>query len=118
MFLIGVSQITLLEDDDVLIEAIGGKGFGVRTMLSEIPPGADPLSADNVFIIATGPATGTRMWGQSRFGVYTKSPATGGFGESYCGGTLAPKIKGCGFDFLIIKGRAGGYRRRNNQADA
>ncbi len=93
-------------DDQVLMESIGGKGFGVRTLLSEIPAGADPLSPENVFIIATGPATGTRMWGQSRFGVYSKSPATGGFGESYCGGTLAPKIKGCGLDFLIIKGKA------------
>jgi len=93
-------------DEALLIETIGGKGFGVRTLLEEMPSGTDPLSADNIFIIATGPATGTRMWGQSRFGVYTKSPATGGFGESYCGGTLAPKIKGCGFDFLVIKGKA------------
>ncbi len=92
--------------DDALNEAIGGKGFGVRTMLAEIPPGTAPLSPGNIFIIATGPATGTRMWGQSRFGVYSKSPATGGFGESYCGGTLAPKIKGCGIDFVVIKGKA------------
>ncbi len=92
--------------ESLLKESIGGKGFAVRTMIEEIPAGTDPLSPENVFIIGTGPATGTRMWGQSRFGVYTKSPATGGFGESYCGGTLAPKIKGCGFDFLIIKGKA------------
>ena len=92
--------------DDILSEAIGGKGFGIRTMLAEIPAGADALSSENVVVIATGPATGTRMWGRSRFGVYSKSPATGGFGESYCGGTLAPKIKGCGFDFLVIKGKA------------
>ena len=71
----------------------------------KIPAGADALSSENVFVIATGPATGTRMWGQSRFGVYTKSPATGGYGESYCGGTLAPKIKGCGIDAVSSQGR-------------
>ena len=92
--------------DHLLLETIGGKGLGVRLLLEEIPPGADALGADNVFVIATGPATGTRMWGQSRFGVYSKSPATDGFGESYCGGTLAPKIKGCGIDAVIISGRA------------
>lgn len=93
-------------DGQILKETLGGKGFAVRTMHEEIPAGTEPLSPENIFIIATGPATGTRMWGQSRFGVYTASPATGGFGESYCGGTLAPKIKGCGFDFLIIEGKA------------
>ena len=39
-----------------------------------------------------------------RFAVYSKSPATGGYGESYCGGTLAPKIKGCGMDAAVITG--------------
>ena len=64
----------------------------------------DPLSPDNRFIIVTGPITGTKVWSQSRFAVFTKSPATGGFGESYCGGSLAPKIKGCGVDAIILKG--------------
>ena len=93
-------------DKSLLDPALGGKGLGIRLLLKELPTGTDPLSPDNVFVIATGPATSTRMWGQSRFGVYTKSPATGGFGESYCGGTLAAKIKGCGFDALVLKGKA------------
>jgi len=92
--------------DPVLTASIGGKGLGIHLLMRENPPGVDPFSPENTFIIATGPVTGTRMWGQSRFGVYTKSPATGGFGESYCGGTLAPKIKGCGVDAVILKGRA------------
>jgi aldehyde:ferredoxin oxidoreductase len=45
------------------------------------------------------------MWGQSRFAAFSKSPATDGFAESYCGGTLAPKIKGCGVDAVILEGR-------------
>ncbi len=101
-------KTSVIEDiaEDLLNTCLGGKGLGVRLLLEEIPAGADALSPDNVFVIATGPATGTRMWGQSRFGVYSKSPATGGFGESYCGGTLAPKIKGCGIDAVIIAGHA------------
>jgi aldehyde:ferredoxin oxidoreductase len=38
--------------------------------------------------------------------VYGKSPATGGFAESYCGDSLATKIKGCGVDAIIIKGKS------------
>jgi len=92
--------------DDFLRGCLGGKGLGVRILMEEIPPGTEALSPENVFVIGTGPATGTRMWGQSRFAVYSKSPATGGFGESYCGGKLAAKIKGCGFDALILTGCA------------
>lgn len=91
--------------DTVLAKTLGGKGLGIHLLLKENPKGVEPFSAENKFIICTGPATGTKMWSQSRFGVYSKSPATGGYGESYCGGTLAPKIKGCGIDAVIIEGK-------------
>lgn len=91
--------------DDILSETLGGKGLGTHLLMKENPKGVNPLAPANVFIIAAGPVTGTKMWSQSRFGVYSKSPATGGYGESYCGGTLAPKIKACGADAIIIEGK-------------
>jgi len=91
--------------DSVLSRTLGGKGLGVHLLLRENPKEVEALSPDNRFIIATGPITGTRMWSQSRFGVYSKSPATGGYGESYCGGSLAPKIKGCRIDAIVITGK-------------
>ena len=90
--------------DDILAGWLGGKGLGVHLLMKENPPGVSPFSPANRFIITVGPATGTRMWSQSRFGAYAKSPATGGYGESYCGGTIAPKIKGCGVDAVILEG--------------
>jgi aldehyde:ferredoxin oxidoreductase len=91
--------------DSVLAQTLGGKGLGTHLLLSETVEGIDPLSPESVFIIAVGPITGTKMWSQSRFGVFAKSPATNGYGESYCGGSLAPKIKRCGIDAVIIQGR-------------
>jgi len=91
--------------DEVLRKTLGGKGLGVHLLMERNPVGVEPLSDENIFVIATGPVTGTRMWSQSRFGVYSKSPATGGFCESYCGGTIGPKIKGCGIDAVILQGR-------------
>jgi aldehyde:ferredoxin oxidoreductase len=91
--------------DELLSKTLGGKGLGAHLLLEENPSGIDPFSPDNKFIIVTGPATGTKMWGQSRFGAYSKSSATGGFGESYCGGTIAPKIKGCGIDAVVLAGK-------------
>jgi aldehyde:ferredoxin oxidoreductase len=90
--------------DSILAATLGGKGLGAHLLLAENPRGVSPLSPDNRFIIAVGPLTGTSMWSQSRFAVFAKSPATGGYGESYCGGSLAPKIKGCGVDVVILQG--------------
>jgi aldehyde:ferredoxin oxidoreductase len=91
--------------DSVLEKTLGGKGLGTHLLTEKNPVGVDPFAPESVFIIGVGPVTGTRMWSQSRFGVYAKSPATTGFGESYCGGALAPKIKGCGVDAVLLTGR-------------
>jgi len=91
--------------DRLLEKTLGGKGLGTHLLVKENPQTADPYDPANIFIIATGPVTGTKLWSQSRFGVYSTSPATGGYGESYCGGSLAPKIKGCGVDAIIIEGK-------------
>ncbi len=90
--------------DAVLSRTLGGKGLGAHLLLRENPPGVQPLSAENRFILTVGPVTGTSMWSQSRFAAFAKSPATGGWGESYCGGSLAPRIKGCGVDAVILEG--------------
>ncbi len=92
-------------DDSILVRTLGGKGLGVHLLTTENPVGVEPLSPDNRFIITVGPATGTNFWSHSRFAVFAKSPATGGFMESYCGGSLAPRIKGCGIDAVVIEGK-------------
>jgi aldehyde:ferredoxin oxidoreductase len=88
--------------DETLARTLGGKGLGTHLLTEENPPGVDPLSPENRFILAVGPATGTTMWSHSRFAAFSKSPATGGFAESYCGGTLALQLKGCGVDAVIL----------------
>ena len=92
--------------DDILKKTLGGKGLGAHLLLNENPVGVDPLAPENIFAIVTGPVTGTKVWSQSRFGVFSKSPLTSGYGESYCGGSVAPKIKGCGVDAMIITGKS------------
>src|SRR4030065_289659 len=53
--------------------------------MKENPPGVDPLSAENKLIFCTGPITDTRIYGSCRHGVFTKSPLTGIYSESYSG---------------------------------
>lgn len=92
--------------DQLLQTTLGGKGLGAHLLARENPPGVEPFSPDNRFILAVGPLTGTKVWSQSRFAAFSKSPATGGYGEAYCGGSLAPQIKGCGVDAVVIRGAA------------
>ncbi len=92
--------------DKILQAGLGGKGLGSHLLLKEVPPQVDPLSAANPLIFTCGPLTATAMPGASRFGVYSKSPLTGGYAESYSGGFVAPQMKRAGFDALIIQGAA------------
>ena len=90
--------------DAVLERSLGGKGLGTHLLLSENPDGVDPLAPEAIFALTTGPLSDTKVWGSARFGAFAKSPATGGFGESYCGGTGAARIKGCGVDAVVLTG--------------
>ncbi|MEW6423753.1 MAG: aldehyde ferredoxin oxidoreductase family protein [Bacillota bacterium] len=90
----------------ILQRYLGGKGLGSYLLLNNVPAGIDPLSPDNKLVFVVGPATGTRLPGASRYGLYSKSPLTGGYGESYAGGKVAPKIKATGYDAIIVEGRA------------
>lgn len=92
--------------DELLKKTLGGKGLGTHLLLEHNPPGVDPLSPDNRLIFALGPATDTLVWGSCRYGVYTKSPQTGLYSESYSGGKAAEPMSKSGFDAVMIHGKA------------
>lgn len=91
-------------DDEVYRRFLGGKGLGTKLLLDNGKAGVDPLSADNVIIFATGPLTDTKVFGSSRYGVFTKSPLTGVYCESYAGGTVAEPMSKTGYDAIVLKG--------------
>ena len=92
--------------DEILAECFGGKGLATRLLLDRNPQGVEPFAPENNFIIATGPFCGGRLWGGSRFGVYTKSPLTGYYTESYSGGKVPESIDSTGFDAIILHGKS------------
>ncbi|HAP31506.1 MAG TPA: hypothetical protein DCQ14_00400, partial [Firmicutes bacterium] len=87
-------------------EVIGGKGLGTYLLLQEVNPATDPLSAENKLIFVTGPACDTRIPASSRYGVFSKSPLTGIYAESYAGGHVASFMKRTGFDAIILEDKA------------
>jgi len=91
-------------DESVYRKYLGGKGLAAHLLLEKNKPGVDPLSPDNHLIFALGPMNDTRIWGSSRWGVYTKSPQTGIFSESYSGGRVAEPMSRTGYDAFVLEG--------------
>ena len=92
--------------DRLLKARLGGKGLGSHLLLLYNPPGIDPFSPDNHLIIAAGPAAGTAVWGSCRYGIFTKSPQTGLYSESYSGGRVPEAIDSAGYDAILIRGKS------------
>lgn len=91
-------------DATFLRKYVGGWGFIGYHLLKELAPGIDPLGPDNRLIYTTGPITGQPLAGGGRHMVGAKSPLTGGFGGSECGGFWGAELKRAGWDTVIIEG--------------
>lgn len=91
--------------DEVLNNYLGGKGLASYLLYKLNPRGVDPLSPENCIIFATGPVSGSAIWGSCRYGVITKSPQTGFYTESYSGGKVPEAIDSTGFDAIVIQGQ-------------
>jgi aldehyde:ferredoxin oxidoreductase len=90
--------------DEILAQRLGGKGLGTHLLDEHSMVGLDPLSPSNPVIFAVGPVTDTRIPGSCRYGVFTKSPQTGFYSESYSGGKAAEKISRTGLDAVLVTG--------------
>jgi len=84
----------------------GGTALIGYYLLKELRPGLDPLGQDNKLIFSAGVITGIPCAGSGRNGVGSKSPLTGGFGDSQAGGFWPAELKLAGWDAIIIEGKA------------
>ena len=85
---------------------LGAKGLGLKLLYDRMKPGADPLGPDNHIAFLPGVLMGTGAPCSGRFHTVTKSPLTGIFVTSSCGGPFGMNLKTAGWDGLIIKGKA------------
>lgn len=84
----------------------GGANLALHYLWHELPAGIDPLSAENLLIFTTGPLTGCPAPGSDMYAVLSKSPLTGGIGESQAAGSWGARLKKSGWDMVLIKGKA------------
>ncbi|MGQ9514202.1 MAG: aldehyde ferredoxin oxidoreductase family protein [Thermoproteota archaeon] len=99
------SRIEQLDEKEARL-FLGGKGLGAHILYKNLKTNVDPLSDLNILIFATSPLTGTIAPTGNRFCVVTKSPLTGTFLDSHCGGPFGIGMKEAGFDAIVIYGSA------------
>jgi len=90
--------------DDEAKKFIGGKGIAIRILFNELRPKIDPLGPENKLVFAVGPFAATGIPLNSRWVVAGKSPETGIWADSYCGGTFAVQLRKAGYDALVVEG--------------
>jgi len=93
-------------DSRVLKDFIGGRGLGIYYLNKFVDPKCDPLSPENLLVMATGPLTGTGAPTGARYMVMTKSPLTGAITCSNSGGVFPTELKRSGYDAIIFSGRS------------
>jgi len=101
------AQVTTRSLDPALLRAyLGGSSLSAALLYPYLTRDLDPLVPDNPLLILGGPFTGLAGPAEGRFTVCAKSPATGLWGESNCGGFFGPELRFAGYDGLLVTGRA------------
>jgi aldehyde:ferredoxin oxidoreductase len=85
---------------------LGGSGLAARLLYTELTKDLDPAAPEAPLLFLNGPLSGTAGPTVGRFVVCGKSPATGLWAESNCGGFWGPELRFCGYDGLWITGKA------------
>lgn len=99
---LGQYQIPLEWERDYL----GGASLAARLLYEKLTPDLDPLSPEAPLLFLNGPLSGTSGPTVGRFVICSRSPATGLWAESNCGGFWGPELRKAGFDGVWIQGRA------------
>ncbi len=85
---------------------LGGASLAARLLYTHLTPGLDPLSPQAPLLFLNGPLSGTSGPAVGRFVVCGRSPATGLWAESNCGGFWGPELRMAGYDGLWVEGCA------------
>ena len=100
-------KIDIEEQDEAFYRSyLGGRGIGYHYLMKMVPPRTDPLSPQNILVLATGVMTGSPLAASCRFAAVGKSPLTGTSAESEAAGFFGPELKRAGFDAVVFGGRS------------
>ena len=104
----GQTEIQELSDD-FLRQYVGGRGFGAKLVWDNLRDHdwkIDPMSEDNLLVLASGPLTGTYIPSSGKSSFISISPSTGVYGDSSMGGSFGVEMRQTGIDSLSIYGKS------------
>lgn len=84
-------------------ERLGGRGLLGRILLDEMDPTCEPLGPNNKLVFAPGLLVGHMLSASDRLSAGAKSPLTGGFRESNCGGSTGLHMTNLAIKALILE---------------
>lgn len=84
----------------------GGKIMAAKILYDYIKAPIDPFGEENILVITTGAFTCNGVPSSSRFNISGVSPQTGLIASSNCGGSFGSQMKKCGYDGIILTGKA------------
>lgn len=90
--------------EELYRDFIGGTGLAARLINEYQSPMADALGEESILGFMPGLLTGTAVPSSSRLTIASKSPLTGGWGDSNVGGYIASELKRAGYDGVLFRG--------------
>jgi len=96
----------LAPPEEWYLRYVGGSGLAAKFFWERGDFDADPLAPEAMLLFMNGPFAGLKLSGTSRSSVAGRSPLTGHWGDSSCGGYFAPELRYAGYDGIVITGRA------------
>ncbi|MEX2715176.1 MAG: aldehyde ferredoxin oxidoreductase family protein [Candidatus Sigynarchaeum springense] len=97
---------TLPLDKSLYKAFVGGAGMAARILYPMLNVRIDALSPANPLLFMAGALAGTLAPNFGRHVVCARSPLTGIWGESNCGGTWGAELKLAGWDGILLLGAA------------
>lgn len=85
---------------------LGGSALAARLLYDRLTPDLAPFAPQAPLLFLNGPLSGTVGPATGRFVVCGRSPATGLWGESNCGGFWGPELRMAGYDGLWVEGQS------------
>jgi aldehyde:ferredoxin oxidoreductase len=87
-------------------EFIGGYGIAAKIIFERQKAKLSKFDPDNILAFMSGLLTNGKAVFNGRWMLAGKSPLTGTWGDSNCGGTFSPTIKGIGYDGIFFIGKS------------
>ncbi|HEX7474875.1 MAG TPA: aldehyde ferredoxin oxidoreductase family protein, partial [Dehalococcoidales bacterium] len=99
-----IEDLTISDDD--LRKYVGGSTLAAKLIYDYVKLGMDPLAPENPLVFATGPFIGSNVPMVSRAAICGIAPGSGLWGEATTGGNFPFRLKGTGYDGILITGKS------------